>query len=85
MIVALLMALSSHVGKDKGYKNGYVILEGLIPDEGKNIYLNVIKIRIGKQSHQKAGGIEGVVKAINTHIDNADVCYATGDAVHLIT
>ena len=32
-----------------------------------------------------AGGIEAVVKAINTHIDNAGVCYAGCGALRNMT
>ena len=75
-IEAVVKAINTHINNAGVCERGCCALLNMT-DNGKNTWLNTNKMKWTAENRVKAGaagGIEAVVKAINTHISNAGVC-----------
>ena len=77
-IEAVVKAINTHIGNAGVCENGCWALRNMTFNNGKIKINNKIKKMKRAVENQvnagTAGGIEAVVKAINTHIGNAGVC-----------
>ena len=89
-IEAVVKAISTHISNAGVYISGCGALLSMTINNGKNKkqQMKQMKIKWTAENQMKVreiGGIEAVVKAINTHIDNHKVCHAGCSALKCLT